>query len=160
MQTSALKAYPLESLEIREHLILRGFLEGIENSHMRLRNLRNNLSEADLTLDKTLERALHIEAVARVEEEDKKTRISTIQSNKNSQLVNLIYDLVRTLQTNQSNRQDNQRFYRKKPGQKSFCAEVSEVQEKPEIDKDTITALPEAITEAESRTSIVPSSRK
>ena len=55
----ALKAYPQESNEIRKHLNLKGFLEGIENIQMRL-DLRKNLGDADMTLDKALERALHI----------------------------------------------------------------------------------------------------
>ena len=59
LQTLALKAYPQESTEIREHLILRGFLEGIENGQVRL-DLRKNLGDADMGLDRDLERALHI----------------------------------------------------------------------------------------------------
>ena len=98
LQTLALKAYPQESTEIREHLILRGFLEGIENSHVRV-DLRKNLGDADMTLDRALERALHIKAVTRIEEEDNESRVSVIQSKKNSQLLNSTNDLVRTLQT-------------------------------------------------------------
>ena len=109
LQTLALKAYPQESNEIREHLILRGFLEGIENSQVRL-DLRKNLGDADMTLDKALERALHIEAVTRIEEEDNEPRVSAIQSNENTQPVNYINNLVRTLQTNQPNRQQNRKF--------------------------------------------------
>ena len=109
LKTLALKAYPQESNEIREHLILRGFLEGIENSQVRL-DLRKNLGDADMTLDKALERALHIEAVTRIEEEDNEPRVSAIQSNENTQLVNSINDLVQTLQTNQPNRRENQKF--------------------------------------------------
>ena len=109
LQTLALKAYPQESNEIREHLILRGFPEGIENSQVRL-DLRKNLGYEDVTLDRALERALHIEIVTRIEEEDNEPRVPAIQSNENTQLVNSINDLVRTLQTNQSKRQDNQKF--------------------------------------------------
>ena len=109
LQTLALKAYPQESNETREHLILRGFLEGIENNQVRI-DLRKNLGDADITLDKALERALHIEAVTRIEEEDNEPRVSAIQSNENTQLFNSINDLVRTLQTNQPNRQKNQKF--------------------------------------------------
>ena len=86
LQTLALKGYPQESNGIREHLILRGFLEGIENSRVRL-DLRKNVGDADMTLDKTLERALHIEAVKRIEEEDNEPRVSAIQSSENTQLV-------------------------------------------------------------------------
>ena len=109
LQTLALKAYPQESNEIREHLILRGFLEGIENSQVRL-DLRKNLGDADMTLERALERALHIEAITRIEEEDNERRVSAIQSNENTQLVNSINDLMRTLQTNQPNRQKNKKF--------------------------------------------------
>ena len=109
LQTLALKAYPQESNEIREHLILRGFLEGIENSQVRL-DLRKKLGDADMTLDKALERTLQIEAVTRIEEEDNEPRVSAIQSNENTQLVSSIKDLVTTLQSNQTNRQKNQKF--------------------------------------------------
>ena len=119
LQTLALKAYPQESNEIREHLILRGFLEGIENSQVRL-DLRKNLGDTDMTLDKTLERALHIEAVTRIEEEDNEPRVSAIQSNENTQLVNSINDLVQTLQTNQPNRQENQKFSLQRARPKEF----------------------------------------
>ena len=85
---------------------MREFLEGIENYQLRL-DLRKNLGDADVTLDKALERALRIEAVTRTEEDDYEPRVSAIQSNENTQLVNSINDLVRTLQTNQSNRKDN-----------------------------------------------------
>ena len=114
-----MKAYPQESNEIREHIILRGFFEGIENSQVRL-DLRKNLGDADMTLDKALERALHIEAVTRIEEEDNEPRISAIQSNENTQLVNSINDLVRTLQTNQPNRQENQKFSSQRARPKEF----------------------------------------
>ena len=77
LQALALNAYPQESTQIREHLILRGFLENIENSQVRL-DLRKNLGDADMTLDRALERALHIEAVTRIEEEDNKPRVSAI----------------------------------------------------------------------------------
>ena len=143
LQILALKAYPQESNEIRQHLILRGFLEGIENSQVRL-DLRKNLGDADMTLDKALERALYIEAVTRIEEEDNEPRVSAIQSNENRQLVNLKNDLVRTLQTNQPNRQENQKSHRKERGQKRFCAVVSEVQERTEIEIEVLIAIPEA----------------
>ena len=144
LQTLALKAYPQESTEIREHLILRGFLEGIENSQVQL-DLKKNFGDADMILDRALERPLHIEAVTRIEEEDNEPRFSAIQSKENSQLLYSINDFVRTLQTNHSNRQENQKFcFRKERGQKSFCAVVSEVQEKTEIKKEVLIVIPEA----------------
>ena len=62
-----------------------------------------NLGDADMTLDEALETALHIEAVTSLEE-DNKSRVSAIQSNKNNQLVSSINDLMQILQPNQSNR--------------------------------------------------------
>ena len=101
-KTLVLKAYPLESNEIRERLILRKFLESIEKCQVRL-HLRENLVDRDINLDKALERALHFEAVTRIKEEDNEPRVSAIQSNENTQLVISFKVLVRTLQTNQSN---------------------------------------------------------
>ena len=69
-----------ESSEIREHLILRGFIEGIEKSQVKI-DLRMNLGDADRSLDEALERILHIEAVTSIEEEDNEPRVSAIQSN-------------------------------------------------------------------------------
>ena len=97
-----------------------------------------------MTLDKVLERALHIETVTRIEEGYNEPPVSAVQSNENTQLVNSIKDLVRTLQTNQSNRQDNEKFFLKERGQRSFYAERSEVQQKPEIEIETIIAITEA----------------
>ena len=82
LQTLTLKAYPQGSTEIRKHLIVRGFLEGIENSQVQL-ELRKNLDDADMTLDRALERALHIVAVTRIEQEDNEPRVSAIQSKEN-----------------------------------------------------------------------------
>ena len=76
LQTLALKAYPQESNEVGKHLILRGFLESIENSQVRL-DMRKNLSDAYKTLDNALDRALRIEAVTRIEEEDNEPRVSS-----------------------------------------------------------------------------------
>ena len=44
------KAYPEESQDIRDHLVLRGFLEGIHNSQVRL-DLRKTLEDKDMTVD-------------------------------------------------------------------------------------------------------------
>ena len=109
LQTLTLKAYPKESKELSENLVLRGLLEDIENSQVQLK-LRKNLVRADMTKDKALERAVHIEAVTKIEEQDNEPRVSAIQPNENTQLINSNNDLVQTLQTNQSNRQNNQMF--------------------------------------------------
>ena len=46
-----------------------------------------------MNLNKALERALHIEAVTKIEGEDDEQRVFAIQSKESSHLVNLIKDL-------------------------------------------------------------------
>ena len=55
------KALPEESQDIRDQLVLRGFLEVIHHSQVRL-DLRKTLEDKDMTVDKAIERALHLEA--------------------------------------------------------------------------------------------------
>ena len=71
--------------------------------------MRKNLGDADMTIDKALESALHSKAVTRIEEDNNEPRVSVIQSNENTQLVNSIIDLERVFATNQPIRQDNQK---------------------------------------------------
>ena len=73
------KLYPKESQDFRDHVVLRGFLEGIDHSQVRL-DLRKSLEDKDMTVDKALERALHLEAVTRKEEE-KVPQIVAIRQN-------------------------------------------------------------------------------
>ena len=112
LQQLALKAYPEESTEIREHLVLRGFLEGIQSTQVRL-DLRKTLSDAEMNVDKALERALHLEAVTRIEEEDREPRVSAVQPDLTQKLVESVGELVRALQvTDQRGRVDRGRVDR------------------------------------------------
>ena len=52
---------------------------------------------------------------------------------------------MQTLQTNESNRQNNQKFSLEGATPKDFRTEVSEVQEKPEVEVETKTAIKEAV---------------
>ena len=73
-------------------------------------DLKKNLGDANMTLDKVLEKALYIGAVTRIEGEDNKPRVSVIQQKAKTQLLNSSNDLLQKLQINQSNRQDNEKF--------------------------------------------------
>ena len=73
-------------------------------------DLWKNLGDVDMTIEKALESAIYTEAVTRILEENSDPRVYAIQSKKNSQVVNSINHLVRTLQTSQPNRQYNQKF--------------------------------------------------
>ena len=64
-----LKAYPTESQTIRDHLFLRGFLEEINHSQVRL-DLTKQIGRKNIKIETVLELALHLEAVTRTEVED------------------------------------------------------------------------------------------
>ena len=51
----ALRAYPTESQDIRDHLVLRGFLEGIKHSQVRL-DLRKQVGDKDMKIETVLEK--------------------------------------------------------------------------------------------------------
>ena len=80
LQGLAMKAYPGESEEIRYHLVVRGFLEGIRNSQVRL-DLRKTIGDAEMNIERILEIALHLEAVTRIEEEEKEPRVAVLRFN-------------------------------------------------------------------------------
>ena len=80
LQGLAMKAYPGESEAIRYHLVVRGFLEGIRNSQVRL-DLRKTIGDAEMNIERILEIALHLEAVTRIEEEEKEPRVAVLRFN-------------------------------------------------------------------------------
>ena len=69
LQRFAMKAYPRETKKISDQLVVRGFLEGIRSSQVPL-DLRKTVGSG-MKIEKPLETALHLEAVARTEEEKK-----------------------------------------------------------------------------------------
>ena len=89
LQGLAMKAYPGESNEIRDHLVVRGFLEGIHNSQVRL-DLRKSLVDAELTIERVLEKELLLEAVTRIEEEEKEPRVAVLQPDNTERLINSV----------------------------------------------------------------------
>ena len=107
-------------------------------------DLRKNLGDADMTLNKALERALHIDAVTRIEEEDNEPRVFAIQSNENTQLVKSINDFVQTLQANQPNRQENQKFSSQGARPKEILCGSERSSRENEIEIEVIIAIPEA----------------
>ena len=81
-----MKAYPTESQDIRDHLVLRGFLEGINYSQVRL-DLRKQICDKDMKIETVLESALHLEAVTRIEEEGQTTKFAVIRQDERKDLV-------------------------------------------------------------------------
>ena len=63
-----MKAYPRESKEIKNHLVVGGFLEGIGSSQVRL-DMKKIIGDAGMNIERLLEVAVHLEGVPRIEEE-------------------------------------------------------------------------------------------
>ena len=81
LEQLALKAYPSESQDIRDHLVLRGFMEGIRHSQARS-DLRKQIGDMDVNIETVLERALHREDVTRIEEEEQTTELQLLNGTK------------------------------------------------------------------------------
>ena len=108
LQGLAMKAYPGESNEIRDHLVVRGFLEGIHNRQVRL-DLRKSLVDAELTIERVLEKALHLEAVTRIEEKEKEPRVTVLQPDNTERLISSVNQLVGSLSLSRDSRNDNRK---------------------------------------------------
>ena len=87
---------PGESKEIRDHLVVRGFLEGIRDSQVRL-DLRKTIGDAEMNIEHILEMALHLEAVTRIEEEEKEPRVAVLQPDNNERLIISVNQLIEKL---------------------------------------------------------------
>ena len=59
----AKKAYPDDSEEIREHLVMQAFLEGLLDQNVRLEIMK----EKDISLADALKKAVHLDAIYRLE---------------------------------------------------------------------------------------------
>ena len=73
--------------------MLRGFLEVIHHSEVRL-DLRKTLEDEDMTVHKALERALHLEVVTRIEEEQVPQIAAIRQDDSDKSLVEVVNCLV------------------------------------------------------------------
>ena len=106
-----MEAYPTELQDIRDHLVLRGFLEGINHSQVRL-DLRKQIGDKDMSFETVLERALHLEAVTRIEEEEQTTKVAVIRRDETKDLVEAVTRLVNQLSVDDKQRENrrNQRF--------------------------------------------------
>ena len=76
-----MKAYPTESQDIRDHLVLRGFLRGNNNSQARS-DLSKQIGDNDLIIETVLKRALHREAVTKIDEDEQTPRAALLNGMK------------------------------------------------------------------------------
>ena len=100
-----MKAYPTESQDIRNHLVLRGFLEGTNHSQVRL-DLRKQIGDKDMKIETVLERALHLEAVTRIEEEEQTTKVAVIRRDETKDLVEAVTRLVNQFSVDDKQREN------------------------------------------------------
>ena len=99
----ALKSYPTESQDIRNRFALRGFLEEINHSQVSL-DLRKQIGDKYMKIETVLKRALHLEAVTRIEEEEQTPKVAVIRRDETKNLVEAATRLV-----NQSSVDEKQR---------------------------------------------------
>ena len=102
-----MKAYPTASQDISDHLGLRGFLEGINHSQVKL-DLRKRIGDKETKFETVLERALHLEAVTRIEEEEQRTKIAVFRRYETKDIVEAVTKLVNKLSVDDK-QQENRR---------------------------------------------------
>ena len=110
-----MKAYPTESQDIRDHLALRGFLEGINHSQVRL-DLRKQIVDKDMKIETGLERALHLESVTRIEEEEQTPKVAVIRRDETKDLVEAVTKLVNQLSVDDKLRENRRNQSRERSG--------------------------------------------
>ena len=110
-----MKAYPTQSQDIRDHLVLRGLLEGIDHSQVRL-DFRKQIGDKDMKIETVLERALHLEAVTRIEEEERTPKVAVIRRDETKGLVEAIDKLVNQLSVDDKQRENRQNQSRERSG--------------------------------------------
>ena len=89
----ALKAYPTESQDIGDH------------SQVRL-DLRKQIGDKDMKIETVLERALHLEAVTRIEEEEQTPKVAVIRRDETKDLVEAVTKLVNQLSVDDKHREN------------------------------------------------------
>ena len=103
----ALKAYPTESKDIRDHLLLREFLERINHSQA-MSDLRMQIGDKNMKIETVLERSLHLETVRRIEEEEQTPKFAVIRRDETKDLVEAINKLVNHLSVDDKQRENRQ----------------------------------------------------
>ena len=111
----ALKAYLTESQDIRDHLVPRIFLEGINHSQVRLDH-RKQIGDKDMKIETVLERALHLEAVTRIEEEEQTRKVAVIRRTETKYLVEAVTKLVNQLSVDDKQRENRRNQSRERGG--------------------------------------------
>ena len=89
----ALKAYPKESQDIRDHLVLRELLDKIKHIQARLDH-RKQIIDKDMQIEAILGPELHLEAVTRIEEDEQRPKIAVVRRAETKDLLEAVTKLV------------------------------------------------------------------
>ena len=117
----AWKAYPTESQDIRDHLVLRGFLEGI--NHSQSGEIRKQIGDKYMKIETVLERALHLEAVTRIEEEEQTPKVAVIRRDETIDLVEAVTRLVNQLSVDHKQLEDRQNQSMERSSSRGRCGD-------------------------------------
>ena len=115
-------AYPTESQDIRDHLVLRGLLARINLIRVRL-DLRKQIGDKDMTIKTVLERALHLEAVTRIEEEEQTPNVEFIRREETKDLVEAVIKLVNQLSVYDKQRETRRNQSRERSISRGRCGD-------------------------------------
>ena len=85
-----------ESGDIRDYLVHRGFLVGIHHSQVTL-ELGRTIGDKDMNNANALERALPLEALIRIEEEEQTPRIAAVRRDETELLIDSVNKLVQQM---------------------------------------------------------------
>ena len=118
-----MEAYLEESNEMRDFLIVRGFLEKILNSQFKL-DWNKSLVDGELTIETILEKALHLKAVTIIEK-DKEPKVAVLQPGNTEKLIISVINIVEFLSLSRDSRGDNRNSFREKNNFRRSSSRVS-----------------------------------
>ena len=113
LKQCALKVYPTESQDIRDHQFLRGVIETINYSQATL-DLRKPIGDKDIKIKTVLDRALHLEAVTRKKEEEQPLNFAVIRRDETTNLLEAVTKLVNQLSEDDKPRENRRRQSRER----------------------------------------------
>ena len=118
----AVGAYPTELQNVRDHLVLRRFLEVISHIHVRL-DLSKQIGDKDMKIETALERALPLEAVTKTEDEEQTPKAAVIRRDKTKNLVEGVTKRVNQLSVDDKQLKNRQNQSRERSSSRGRCGE-------------------------------------
>ena len=95
-----------ESNGVWDHLVVRGFSAEMHNSQVGP-DLRKSFVDADLLIEKYLEKILKLAAVTRIEEDERESKFAIFQPDSTERLICSMINVVESLSLSRGLRNDN-----------------------------------------------------